>query len=38
MENSISIKTLKNAELLLRITMILTLLVAGISKFCSHGK
>ncbi len=37
MENSISIKTLKNAELLLRITMILTLLVAGISKFCSNG-
>jgi len=37
MENIISIKTLKNAELLLRITMSITLLVAGISKFCSHG-
>lgn len=37
MENSISLKTLKNAELLLRLTMIITLLVAGISKFCSHG-
>ncbi len=37
MENAIGIKTLKNAELLLRITMSITLLVAGISKFCSHG-
>ncbi len=37
MENGISLKTLKNAELLLRLTMIITLLVAGISKFCSHG-
>jgi len=37
MENGISLKTLKNAELLLRLTMSITLLVAGISKFCSHG-
>ena len=37
MENGISLKTLKNAELLLRLTMAITLLVAGISKFCSHG-
>ena len=37
MENGISLKTLKNAELLLRLTMIITLLVAGVSKFCSHG-
>ena len=37
MENGISLKTLKNAELLLRLTMIVTLLVAGISKFCSDG-
>jgi uncharacterized membrane protein YphA (DoxX/SURF4 family) len=37
MENVITVKTLKNAELLLRMTMIITLLVAGISKFCSHG-
>jgi uncharacterized membrane protein YphA (DoxX/SURF4 family) len=37
MENGISLKTLKNAELLLRLTMIITLLVAGISKFCSNG-
>ena len=37
MENGISLKTLKNAELLLRLTMTITLLVAGISKFCSHG-
>jgi uncharacterized membrane protein YphA (DoxX/SURF4 family) len=37
MENSISLKTLKNAELLLRLTMSITLLVAGISKFCSRG-
>ena len=37
MEKGIELKTLKNAELLLRLTMIITLLVAGISKFCSNG-
>ena len=37
MEKIISIRILKNAELLLRITMTITLLVAGISKFCSRG-
>jgi uncharacterized membrane protein YphA (DoxX/SURF4 family) len=37
MENGISLKTLKNAELLLRLTMMITLFVAGISKFCSNG-
>lgn len=37
MENYISLKTLKNAELLLRVTMIVVMLVAGISKICSHG-
>lgn len=36
MENAISLKTLKNAELLLRITMIITIFVAGVSKFFSH--
>ncbi len=37
MQNYIDLKTLKNAELLLRFCMVVTLLVAGISKFCSHG-
>jgi uncharacterized membrane protein YphA (DoxX/SURF4 family) len=37
MDNGINLKTLKNAEVLLRLTMIITLLVAGISKFCSNG-
>jgi hypothetical protein len=37
MENSIDIKNLKNAELMLPITMIITLLIAGISKFFSNG-
>ncbi len=37
MENRISLRTLRNAELLLRITMSVTLLVAGISKYYSHG-
>jgi len=33
----IDLKTLKNAELILRLTMMITLLVAGISKFFSNG-
>lgn len=37
MQNYISLKTLSHAELLLRFCMVVTLLVAGISKFCSHG-
>jgi uncharacterized membrane protein YphA (DoxX/SURF4 family) len=37
MENGISLKTLKNAELLLRLTMVVTIFVAGLSKFCSGG-
>lgn len=37
MQTSIDIKILKNAELMLRICMIITLLVAGISKICSQG-
>lgn len=37
MENNISLKTLKNAELILRTTMIITLLIAGISKLFSNG-
>ena len=36
MEKAISLKTLKNAEFLLRITMIITLFVAGVSKFFSQ--
>lgn len=36
MENAISLKTLKNAEFLLRITMVVTLFVAGVSKFFSQ--
>ncbi|MBK7981096.1 MAG: hypothetical protein IPK06_14035 [Ignavibacteriae bacterium] len=37
MQNYIELKTLKNAELLLRFCMMVTLIIAGISKFCSHG-
>ena len=37
MENGIELRTLKNAELLLRTAMIITTLVAGISKLCSNG-
>ncbi len=37
MQNLIDLRTLKNAEFLLRFCMIVTLLVAGISKFSSHG-
>ena len=37
MTNDISLRTLKNAELMLRFAMIVTMLVAGVSKFCSHG-
>jgi uncharacterized membrane protein YphA (DoxX/SURF4 family) len=37
MENILREKTLRNAELILRCTMSITLLVAGISKFYSHG-
>lgn len=37
MQYNIELKTLKNAELLLRFCMVVTLLVAGISKFCSQG-
>ena len=33
----ISIRTLQNAEVMLRITMAITLLIAGASKFCSEG-
>jgi hypothetical protein len=38
MEHAISLKTLRNAELLSRLTMSVTLLVAGISKYYSHGE
>lgn len=37
MNNIFDLKVLKNAELLLRLTMIVTTLTAGISKFFSHG-
>ncbi len=37
MENHINLRTLKNAEFLLRITMVITLFVAGVSKFFSQG-
>lgn len=37
MEQYISLKIIKDAESLLRFCMIVTLLVAGISKLCSHG-
>jgi hypothetical protein len=38
MNTSVSERTLKNAERLARLVMIVTLLAAGISKFCSHGQ
>jgi hypothetical protein len=38
MNTSVSERTLKNAERVARLVMIVTLLAAGISKFCSHGK
>jgi uncharacterized membrane protein YphA (DoxX/SURF4 family) len=38
MEHNISLKTLKNAEILLRLTMSVTLLIAGISKYYSNGQ
>ena len=38
MKNYIDIKIVMNAELLLRFCMVVTMLVAGISKFCSNGK
>ena len=37
METRISTRTLHNAELILRLTMAMTLLIAGISKFFSEG-
>lgn len=37
MKDYINVKTLMNAELLLRFCMVITMLVAGISKFYSHG-
>ena len=37
MESQFNLKTLKNAEIILRCTMSITLLVAGISKFFSMG-
>jgi uncharacterized membrane protein YphA (DoxX/SURF4 family) len=37
MESRISTRTLQNAELILRLTMAMTLLIAGISKFFSNG-
>ena len=37
MEQRISTQTLKNAEVILRITMAITLLIAGVSKFFSGG-
>ncbi len=38
MKNYIDIKIVMNAELLLRFCMVVTMLVAGISKFSSNGK
>jgi uncharacterized membrane protein YphA (DoxX/SURF4 family) len=37
MEQRISTRTLQHAELILRLTMAMTLLIAGISKFFSNG-
>lgn len=37
MKNSFDLKTLKNAELMLRLTMLITLLIAGVSKLFSNG-
>jgi uncharacterized membrane protein YphA (DoxX/SURF4 family) len=37
MEHRISTRTLQNAEVILRITMAITLLIAGVSKFFSDG-
>lgn len=37
MESRISTRTLQNAEMILRLTMAMTLLIAGISKFFSNG-
>jgi len=37
MKEYFNLRILKNAELILRYAMIITLLVAGISKFFSHG-
>ena len=37
MEPRISTRTLQNAEVILRLTMAMTLLIAGISKFFSNG-
>ena len=37
MEQRISTRTLQNAELILRLTMAITLLIAGVSKFFSKG-
>jgi uncharacterized membrane protein YphA (DoxX/SURF4 family) len=37
MEPRISTRTLQNAELILRLTMAITLLIAGVSKFFSMG-
>lgn len=37
MEQKISIRTLQNAELILRLSMSITLVVAGVSKFFSNG-
>jgi uncharacterized membrane protein YphA (DoxX/SURF4 family) len=37
MEHRISTRTLQNAEVILRITMAITLLIAGVSKFFSEG-
>src|SRR5262249_5155853 len=38
MTYGVSIRSLKTAERLTRLVMIVTLATAGISKFCSHGK
>jgi uncharacterized membrane protein YphA (DoxX/SURF4 family) len=37
MRDYIELKTLKNAELILRFTMLITLLIAGVSKLFSNG-
>jgi hypothetical protein len=38
MTTGVSVTRLKNAERLARLVMIVTLVTAGVSKFCSHGQ
>jgi uncharacterized membrane protein YphA (DoxX/SURF4 family) len=38
MKEYFNLRILKNAELILRLTMLITLLIAGVSKFFSNGK